>query len=721
VRVIERRRQYASSLVKYQEVDDVLSRRRSKTLVSLLAVASVGTLAASTVSATTEPPGTEPVGTEAAGTEAAGTEAAGTEAAGGGGAGEVGGSACGTPHGAYDDPGDPAGEVRVAWNQEPFSLNNNTIHSNAVANGNINYLIHSGFSYYDADLNLINNDQYGTCTLDSLDPLTITYRINEGVTWSDGVQIDAADMMMAFGGVSGQYNDEGTVTTIEGLIAAADADGQPIVVSPDGVEITSAEEAYAAAFDPETGGIAEGYTYKESAGVAFDSSSEGWELVTQPPVISEDGLALTLTYDSFYVDYQNLTPSPTSSEAAHIVAGRALGIEDPAAAKQALIDAFMNRDGEALRAIAEFWNTGFDTVALPDDPGLYLSSGAYNLTGYTERTELTFEAREDYAWGPQTQIQTMVYRIIGDPTAAVQAMENEEIDMIQPQATSDILTQLEGLADRGIEVQTGDGATYEHIDLAVNNGGPFDPAAYDGDAATALAVRQAFLKTIPRQEIIDRLIIPLNPNATIRNSFNQVPGSPLYDEIAANNGMAEYDTVDIAGAQALLEGAGVTTPIQVRFHYAANNPRRASEYELIRDSAAQAGFEVIDGANIDWGSLLPNTDIYDAALFGWQTTAVAVADSEANFVTGGNNNFYGYSSEVVDGLYEQLKGETDPAVQADLLLQIEQQLVADAFGVSIFQFPEVLAYNSNYVAGAGSIPLSPTMFYAFWEWTVPSA
>ena len=53
-----------------------------------------------------------------------------------------------------------------------------------------------GFTYYDADLNLINNDQFGTCTIESLDPLTITYRINEGVTWSDGVQIDAADLLL---------------------------------------------------------------------------------------------------------------------------------------------------------------------------------------------------------------------------------------------------------------------------------------------------------------------------------------------------------------------------------------------------------------------------------------------------------------------------------------------------------------------------------------------
>ncbi len=96
---------------------------------------------------------------------------------------------------------------------------------------------------------------------------------------------------------------------------------------------------------------------------------------------------------------------------------------------------------------------------------------------------MTFEVNPDYTWGPKPKVATIVYRIIGDPTAAVQAMENEEIDIIQPQATADILTQLEALADRGVEVAPGDGGTYEHVDLVVNNGGPFDPATYGGDEA----------------------------------------------------------------------------------------------------------------------------------------------------------------------------------------------------------------------------------------------
>jgi peptide/nickel transport system substrate-binding protein len=685
----------------------VTSRRTSKTLTSLLVIASFGTVAAAGAVSASVPPGTEPSGTEAP---------AGSAPAGAAGVGEVGGSGCGIPHGPYEDPGDPVGEVRIAWNDPPLSLNGSTIRNNATAVNNPLYLMNSGgFSYFDADLQLINNDQFGTCTIESLDPLTITYRINEGVTWSDGVQVDAADMLLYWASQSTVFNDENTVTTSEGVAVAGDENGMPIVVGPDGTEITSVdEEAYNAAFDPETGALLEGFTYKETAGIAFDAVDPLYQLATKLPVISDDGLAMTMTFDSFYADYR--FGSPVITQAAHVVGGRALGIEDPAEAKQAVVDAFTNDDSAAIKPISDFWNTGFDTTSLPDDPGLYLSTGAYNLTGYTELSELTFEAREDYTWGPQPQIQTIVYRIIGDPTAAVQAMENEEIDMIQPQATSDLLTQVEALADRGVEVITGDGATFEHVDLVVNNGGPFDPEAYGGDAATALAVRQAFLKTIPRQEIVDRLIVPLNANATIRNSYTQVPGSPGYDAIAAANGMSAYDTVDIAGAQALLEEAGVTTPVQVRFHYAANNPRRASEYELIRDSAAQAGFDVLDGASPTWSAELSNTDLYDAALFGWQSTTTGLLNSEANYVTDGANNFYGYSNPEVDAAWEEIQVTTDEAAQLELAAQIEAQLVEDAFGLSIFQFPEILAYNSTYVTGAGSIPVAPTMLYAFWEW-----
>jgi len=723
-----------------------VSRRRSIRALSALAAASLivaacgdddddGAVSGDTTETTsagtepagtdgTEPAGTEPEGTEPEGTEPDGTEPPGSTPPGAENVGVEGGSGCGIPHGPYEDPGvEPSGEVRVAWNQAPYSFNQNTNRGNATANANPRYLMvlgagGSGFSYYDGDLNYINNDQFGTCTIDSLDPLTVTYTINEGVTWSDGTPVDAADLIIEWAAQSGVYNDANTVVTSDtGVTAQADENGAPIVVGPDGADITSVDEAaYSAAFDPETGALLEGYTYKESTGVSFDTASESLQLVTQIPEISEDGQSATATWDSFYVDYQ--TSGLITGVPAHVVGQQALGIEDPMEAKAALIEAFQSNDTESIKAISETYNTYFDATSLPDDPGVYAGYGPYNLVDFTEDGTMTFEAREDYTWGPQPKVQTIVYSIIGDPVAAVQAMENEEIDIIQPQATADLLTQLEGIAGRGVEVIQDDGATYEHIDLAVNNGGPFDPATYGGDEAQALAVRQAFLHAVPRQDIVDRLIIPLNENASVRNAQVAVPGEEFYDRLVTENGSDEYAETDVAMSQQILEDAGIdtSTPIDVRLLYDINNPRRVSEYELIRDSVAQAGFNLVDGGDPDWGANLSNTSLYDASLFGWQTTAIAVADSMPNYVSDGINNFYGYSNADVDALADELNSGVEEARQDEILIEVEQNLFADAFGLPLFQHPQITAYNGTYVSGVDNIAIAPTVFYNVWEW-----
>jgi peptide/nickel transport system substrate-binding protein len=585
--------------------------------------------------------------------------------------GEVGGSGCGVPHGAYSDPGEASGEVRVAWNDPLLSFNNNTSRNNALANSIPLYLMNTGFSYYDSDLVLVNNDSFGVCVVESLDPLRVTFRINEGVTWSDGVQIDAADLILSWGALSTVFN----TGEIE-----VDEDGNPI----------------------------------ETDEIVFDAVSQSLALVTTFPEISEDGLAVTLTWDKFYVDYQ--IGGVGTTVPAHIVAKKALGIEDPAEAKAALINSFQNNVAAELKPIADFFNTGFDANSLPSDSDLYIGHGAYNLVAYEEVSQMVFEAREDFAWGPRPQVKTIVYRIIGDPTAAVQALANEEIDIIEPQATTDVLDQLLALADRGIEVIQSEGAVYEHVDLVFNNGGPFDPATYGGDEEAARKVRQAFLLTIPRDEIVDRLIKALNPNAEVRQSFTQIPGSPPYSEMVAENGSSFYASVDLDKARELLAEAGVTTPIDVRLLFAANNPRRANEYSLIADSAAQVGFNVIDRSSPTWGRELPDTASYDASLFAWISTAVDISGSQANYTTTGQNNYGGYSNAEVDALYTELESTTDPARQAEILIEVEKRLWQDGFGTTIFQFPAITAFNSTYVTGIRDLPLAPVFFHNFWEW-----
>lgn len=565
--------------------------------------------------------------------------------------------------------------LTVAWNQAFYAYNTNTSDGNATANNNIIYMTTDGFAYYDNGPALVQNTDFGTYEKISDDPLQVKYTIKDGVKWSDGTPVSAADMLLSWAANSGIFNN----------------------VEPE--------------VDPETGEVLNQDAI--DAGVFFDSASigGGLDLITETPEV--DGNSVTLTYSEPFVDWElafNLQLIP-----AHVVYQQSVDAEaSDSDAAAAMLTAIQEGDVDVLGPASAFWSHGYDMVETPDNADLLLSYGPYILTELVQDEYVTLTANENYTWGThKPTIETITVRFIGDPLAAVQALENGEVSIIAPQSTADILTALEGLDNATVE--TTSDATYEHIDLTVNNGGPFDPATYGGDAEKALKVRQAFLKTIPRAEIIEKLIKPLNPNAELNDSQTLLPGAPGYEDMAAENGSAEYAEVDIEGAKALLAEAGVTTPIEVNFMYALSNPRRVNEYQLIAESAAQAGFTVIDAGSDDWGSKLGDGS-YDAVVFGWQSTSLAVTSSQATFYSTGGNNLNGYANPEVDALYDELATEYDPEAQIDLLIEIEKLLWADAYGVTVFQFPGVTAYDESVVTGVVPAPLAPMFFWNFWEW-----
>lgn len=583
-------------------------------------------------------------------------------------------SACSTPGGSeiVEDT-----SVNVGWNQPFYSQNNLTSSGNATTNSNVLYLTNSSFNYYDQDLNLAKNEDFGTYEVVSEDPFTVEYTIKEGVTWSDDVPVDAADLILWWGAQNDMFDT-----------AAAE-------------DVTT---------DEETGEVDAGDA------VYFDSSSVAMNLITETPEISEDGRTVTFVYDEPRSDWEiSIQPSPI---AAHALAGVALDIEDAEEGKQAVIDAFANNDAEALAPMSEAWNNAFNFTSLPDDPRLYLSNGAYVMTEYVENQYLTVTAREGYDWGPKPKVESITIRYTEDPLASVTALQNGEVDLIQPQSSVDVLETLDTI--EGVTYETGPEGTYEHTDVIFDNGGPFDPATYGGDEEKAKAVRQAFLLTVPRAEIIEKLIKPLQEDAEMRNSHTVVPGAPNYDEVVENNGSDFYSADDQANrdkAKQLLEDAGVATPIDVRFLYGASNVRRANEYQLIAAAGQEVGFNVIDEGDDAWGERLTQTDTYDASLFGWQSTNTFALNSEANYVTGGLNNFAGYSNEDIDAWYKEMATNTDPDRETELTIDIEKQLFEDGFSVPIFQFPGVVA-KRDALQGVSTISLSPTIFWNYWEWEI---
>ena len=561
--------------------------------------------------------------------------------------------------------------LSVAWNQPFYSYNQNTSFGNATANANIIYSTNSGFGYYNDTPEWVRDESFGSYEKISDDPLVIKYTIADGVKWSDGTNVDAADLLLSWVSLSGAYD------------------------TPD---FDSGEFT-----DPDTGEFTPDFPTDI---VFFDSGADpstGLGLVSTLPEISDDKKSITLTYDAPFVDWELTFTS--AGLPAHVVAKNALGLEDNQAAKDALVTAIQEKDDAALSAISAFWRSGFNFTEMPENTDLVVGNGPYTITDFVADQYVTMTANPNYTGANLPKVAEITVRFITDPLAAVQALQNGEVQVISPQATADVAT---ALADLDVTVIGGNEGVYEHVDLQ------FDQSK-SGHFNNPL-IREAFMKVIPRQEIVDKLIKPLQPDAEVRNSQVFLPGAEGYDESVAANGSADFAEVDIDGAIALLAEAGVVNP-EVCMLFSSTNPRRANEFLLIQQSGALAGFNVTDCSSPDWGGLLGTPGAYDASLFAWQSTSLGVTNGPPpTFTTGAINNLNFYSNPDMDALTEALGQEFDPAAQIEIQKQIDKLLWDDFYGVTIFQFPAVTAFDQNAIANISPSPLSPTIFWNVWDW-----
>lgn len=584
--------------------------------------------------------------------------------------------------GGGDNNGDDSGlvegsSITAAWNQAFYSANGNTSYGNATANNNINYLTYGGFNYYNNTPELVQDTSFGSYEKISDDPLTIKYTIADGVKWSDGTDVDATDLLLNWAALSRAL---------------------------DTPEFDPSEYT-----DPDTGEFTDAFPTDV---VYFDSGStpdSRFGLVHDTPEVGDDGKSVTLVYSQPYVDWETAFASPLP---AHIVGEKALGIDDPAEAKQAVTDAIQNDDKEALAKISAFWNSGFNFTALPDDTDLLTASGPYMISDFVADQYVTLTANPEYTGDLSPKIEEITIRFIPDPLAAAQALENGEVDIISPQATADLKTAVDAID--GVTVLTGVEGTYEHLDLQ------FDQGKNPENIFKDPKVREAFLKTVPRQEILDKLIKPIvGEDALLRSSQIFVPGAEGYDEAVATNGSDAFAEPDIEGAKALLAESGITNK-DVCILYASNNPRRVNEFALIQASAAQAGFNVTDCGSEEWGGLLGTPGAYDAVFFGWQSTAISVTDWTAIFQEGGINNLNFYNNAEINDLSNQISSEFDADKQMEMKLEADKILWNDFYGVTIFQFPSVTAYSDRVTNIDPSI-LAPTIFWNAWDWEVTDA
>lgn len=544
------------------------------------------------------------------------------------------------------------GSATVAEVNALSSFNPFSTDGNTDINSKVWYATHSGFYYVDDSAKVVRNEKFGRYEKISDQPLKVRYTVNEGVKWSDGEAVDAGDLVLAWAAGSGYFDDA----------------------------------------DPVAG------TGRRYFSAASDTSGLA---TTVFPEIGGDGRSITLEYGSPYADWEVAFDVGLP---AHVVAAKG-GLNDEDDLIELLRDSprgdaeqpVLNAD---LQVVSSFWNSGFDAKTLPGDPAIYLSNGPYIVRDIIPEASVTLVRNKDYVWGPEPYLDEVTIQFTGAVTAAVDALKSGRADIISPQPSAGSEDLFNGLEGQRIAVQRYSQSGYDHLDL--NFSGVF---AED-------KIREAFLKTVPRQDIVEEIVGDQMPDAKPLDSHVFLPSHPKYTETVKDNGSTDYTEVDIGGAASLLDGATPT----VRILYNRDNPNRVRAFELIRDSAALAGFRVIDAGqgNADWAKALGGGS-YDAAILGWISTGVGVGRVPQIFRTGAGSNFNGYSDADADKVMQQLSNTTDLAKQDELMAEIDKRVWESDYGLPLYQTTGTTAVAGR-VTGvkASGGPLG--VWWNVWEW-----
>lgn len=553
----------------------------------------------------------------------------------------------------------------------PFtSYNPNTGHGSASdTNASITAATNSSFTAWDDSGQLVFDESFGSVEKLSDDPLAVRYAVADGVQWSDGVDVDAADLLLAWAANSRTLNDD---------------------VDP------------ADYIDPETGLFTDDFP---DDAVFFDGfTANALHLASELPEVSDDGRGITVRFDEHVADWQAVF---TVGLPAHVVGAQALALADesPGDAKDAVVEAIRGGDPENLAALSRSWNSDFAVEGGDIDPTRLVGTGPYVITAVADG-QVTLTANPRYSGAQLPRYETVEVLHIADPLEAVTAFEEGEVDVFAPQPSDDVLAALD---EREVVPTATHSGVWDLLQVR------FDESA--NDAIEDDAVREAFLRSIPRSELIDAAGSADAP-ATPRHSFTMMPGVEWHDASAA---AAEDDRIDHdprAASRLLREAIAdgvVSAKPTVCVLFDPANPRRVAQFSEIRDAAASAGFTVTDCSSPDWRNLLGTPGAWDAALYSLRDRTLSVQAATAMFRSDSPLNHGRFESEDVERVLDLLEQAEDAEERGELRAQLDELLWQSAWGLPLAQLPSVTVVAPE-VDGVSPSAFAPSVLHDVWRW-----
>ena len=563
---------------------------------------------------------------------------------------------------------------------------------NLVTNSTIGYLTSSGFGYYDSSRTWVPNTTFGSykVTSNKATDFRVQYTVAPGRVWSDGTPITGIDLLSTHMIYSRDY----------------------------------AKAAGLGDWDAKD---------KMAFNAAGLSSSTYSSYQIGDPIVSADKMSVTFKYKQKFPDWWLSVIGARPVHAWTLAAEGKTELQSVSAneaARDRWYTAYKAKDTDLLTKIGTIWSTAYnnpDVNAATTNPLLWVGNGGFNVVSAIKGQSVTLKANPLYNSGPKVSgdIKNIIQKFVADGNPVVQALGNGEVSLYSGQQTADGVAALKKLA--GVTTIGGLGGAYEHVDLRSGaysgaGGSPYT-GLFAGNGQKATDLRRAFLLCVPRQEIVEKLITPINSEIPPLRSVT-VPSheDAKYSKVIAANGSSYY-----VGSQASLNKRSlslvkkyqknpVKNPLKVNFLVPGHNARRAAQALLLKANLAKCGFDVNLDTQVSWSPKLRDSK-YDATFFAWAATSTAQGSIRANWRSDGSNNYSGAPSvPALDAVLDDVFGRPmSRTVLIQSFIKIEREIFGKGYTIPIFQFPSVTAYDND-LKGVKASSLSPTKEWNYWDW-----
>lgn len=288
-------------------------------------------------------------------------------------------------------------------------------------------------------------------------------------------------------------------------------------------------------------------------------------------------------------------------------------------------------------------------------------TGPFEVSSWKQGDSLTFTRNADY-WGPKPKVAKIVFRYITDPSTAVNAMANGDIDVLNP-VDGTLKSQLQGNQDIALHT----GKTTDKYTLAFNDQqAPF----------TDKRVRQAIRRAIDPKALIKAI-----------GGTGVEQGGPIPELDPGYQDLTDIDAYDPTSAKQLLAAAG-TKDLKLTLTYANVYPSAIGD--VLKSQLGDVGI-TLSVKRVDFTTWLDQ--VFQKKDFQLSMVDHVEARDFGNWAD--PTYYFGYDNPEVQKLYAQSIATTSTTEKEAALRKAARIVSEDAAGEWLYTATEITAVRKG--------------------------